>query len=119
MSTTTAYCPVCDRHVPLTETLAPLHEGEANLPDAPQLVCRAFGDRCTGAACPVSGYPSVVMGVRLARSDLRPDRDWLIIERDCNGCGRFTEMRAVDRTYAVCSECGTTNRWGEEPARPT
>jgi hypothetical protein len=110
MSARMIYCEVCQRQVPFTETAAPLHDSEASLPDAPQTVCLGFGQRCAHARCPVSGLPSVVMGVQLARSGLPPLEPWPLLEAECVGCGRVTEMEIVDSNYAFCPSCGTTHR---------
>jgi hypothetical protein len=112
-ATTTIYCPVCNRDVPISETQAPLHGGEAPLADAPQLVCLGYGSPCSGTKCPVTGLPSVVMGVQLARSGMTPEEGWRIIRMRCDGCDRITEMEVIDGSYASCSECMTTNRWSQ------
>lgn len=111
MSTSTVYCTACDKQVHLTCTAAPLHEGEANLPDAPELVCLTFGSRCAAGRCPISGLPSVVMGVRLAKSGLEPDEPWRTLRMQCDGCGRVTDQEVLDNVHAFCPVCGTTNRW--------
>jgi len=129
MSTSTVFCDVCDRDVHLTCTAEPLHQGEANLPDAPELVCLTFGSRCAGNRCPISGLPTVVMGVRLARSQVPAEEPQRTIHMHCGGCEQLTEMNILDNVYAFCPACGTTNRWfqlnmGEEeyvvatPERP-
>lgn len=111
MSTSTVYCEACDRDVHLTCTAEPLHQGEANLPDSPELVCLTFGSRCSGSRCPISGLPSVVMGVRLARSGLPAEERPRRITMRCDGCEAISEMDVLDNVYAYCPGCGTTNRW--------
>lgn len=107
----TVYCTACKQQVNLTFTAAPAHGGEANLPDGPELVCLTFGSRCAAETCPVSGLPSVVMGVRLARSGMDPEVPWRTVEMRCGGCERITTMEVVDNVHAFCTDCGTTNRW--------
>jgi hypothetical protein len=111
MSTSTVYCPACDKDVHLACTAAPLHEGEANLSDGNELVCLTFGSRCTAGKCPISGLPSVVMGVRLAKSGLEPDEPWRTIRMRCDGCEQVTEMEILDNVSAFCPVCNTTNHW--------
>ena len=91
-------------------TPMPLHGGQGTLPDAPDVVCLDFGERCTGQFCPMFGLPRMMMGVRLARSELRPD-GWTTVEAYCEGCERVTEMEVVDGTHAFCPVCHTTNRF--------
>jgi hypothetical protein len=111
MSTSTVYCTTCAKDVHLACTVAPTHLGEANLPDAPQLVCLSFGSRCAGGRCPISSLPAVVMGVQLARSGMEPEEPWRTIRMHCEGCERVTAMEVLDNVHAFCPECGSTNRW--------
>jgi hypothetical protein len=110
MDTHSAYCSACDQQVRIALTPAPLHGGQATLPDAPDVVCLDFGVRCTGQFCPMFGLPRVVMGVRLARSELRTD-GWTTVRGFCDGCERVTEMEVVNGTHAFCPICHTTNRF--------
>jgi phage FluMu protein Com len=111
MKNHTVYCPSCDKDVHVTLTPAPLHGGTSNIPDAPELVCLTFGSSCSSGRCPVSGLPSLVMGVRLARSGIDPDEPWSTIRVRCETCERVTEMEVLDDLHAFCPECQTTNRW--------
>jgi hypothetical protein len=108
-ATTTVYCPLCGKDVPFTETQAPLHAGEAPLPDAPQALCLGFGEQCSGVRCPVSGALAVVMGVQLAKSGLEPETGWRTVHQTCDGCGNLAQMKVIDDLYASCEQCGTTN----------
>jgi hypothetical protein len=72
METHIAYCSACDQAVRVAVTDAPVHSDQAPLRDG-ELVCLDFGERCTGSMCPMFGLPRVLMGVRLARSGLRPE----------------------------------------------
>jgi hypothetical protein len=108
MKTQLAYCSACDQQVRIMVTPAPLHEGHANLPD-PEVVCLDFGEKCTGALCPMFGLPSIVMGVRLARSGLRAE-PWTTVSAMCQGCGQLSDLQIIDRETAHCTVCGTTNR---------
>jgi hypothetical protein len=111
MEPRTAYCTACQAEVHLTLTPAPVHGGTSSLPDGNQLVCLTFGSRCAGGACPIGGVPSVVMGVRLARSGFDPDESWKLIHMHCASCGRVTEMEVLDNVHAFCPICETTSRW--------
>lgn len=108
MKTQLAYCSACDQQVRIMVTPSPLHEGQANLPD-PEVVCLDFGQKCTGTLCPMFGLPTIVMGVRLARSGLRAE-PWTTVSAMCQGCGQLSELQVVDEETAHCPVCGTTNR---------
>ena len=110
IETRKTYCPRCNRDVTVAITPAPAHEGHANLPDGGNIVCLEFGAQCTGPMCATFAVPRVVMGVRLARSGLRPER-LPTIQGLCDGCGRFVHMKAVDDTHALCPDCSTVNTW--------
>lgn len=109
MNTQLAYCSACDQQVRIVVTPAPAHEGHANIPDAPEVVCLDFGDRCTGRFCPMFGLPHVLMGVRLARSELRPG-GWKTVHALCDGCDQVTDMEVIDPNHAVCTVCHTSNK---------
>jgi hypothetical protein len=111
MENRTMYCPKCDHNVTVTLSPPPLHDGHASLPDSGEMVCLDFGPQCTsGKSCAVSALPAAVMGVRLARSGLRPDQ----LERVqalCEGCERVQQLEIVDETHALCPACDTVNLW--------
>ena len=102
-------CPRCDQQVRIVLTPAS-PDGHATVPDGTDVVCLDFREECTESACPVCGVAGIVMGVRLARSDLRPD-SWPVVWATCQGCQRTLDLEVLDRRYAYCRECGTTNRW--------
>jgi rRNA maturation endonuclease Nob1 len=52
--------------------------------------------------------PRIVMGVRLARTELGEGRMPTHAGR-CQGCGHVVELRDVDRDHGVCPDCGTVN----------
>lgn len=108
MKTQLAYCSACDQQVRIVVTPSPLHGGQANLPDT-EIVCLDFGETCTGAMCPMFGLPSILMGVRLARSGLR-DEGWTNIDAMCDGCGRLMPLQLLGPETAYCPTCGTTSR---------
>jgi hypothetical protein len=108
MDTHLAYCSACDQEVRIAVKPLPLHGGQANLADDGEIVCLEFGEKCTGQFCPMFGLPSVMMGVRLARSELRSE-GWKIVKGLCDGCNQVTEMQLIDRTHAFCTVCHTTN----------
>jgi hypothetical protein len=47
------------------------------------------------------GLPRILMGVRLARSGLRPEafRD---VKAPCQDCGEHVELQIIDNNYAHC-----------------
>lgn len=110
VQTRRTFCPRCSRDVTVAITPAPLHAGHATLPDFGEVVCLDFGTQCTGTMCAAFGLPRVVMGVRLARSGMRPER-LPKIRALCDGCGRLVEMSVVDPSHAHCPECSTVNTW--------
>ena len=95
MDTRTAYCSACDQQVRIAVTPASTFSGQAPVSDQPDVVCLDFGERCTGAMCPMIGLPRILMGMRLAQSGLRPDK-FERIEGVCSGCGNVTELEVLD-----------------------
>jgi hypothetical protein len=110
MQTHYAFCSACDRPVRVALTRAPVHGGQPMLEDGPELVCLEFGEQCTGEFCPMFGLPSILMGVRLARSDLSPET-WRTVQAPCEGCNSVQELQVLDRTHAHCPACGTINQF--------
>ena len=111
MDVKTAFCPSCDHEVRITVSPDPsVGGGQANVADGHQVVCLDFVDGCADKSCPFSGMPPIVMGMRLARSGIEPER-WKTVHALCDGCGEPRELEIVDSTYAYCTQCGTTNRW--------
>lgn len=110
METRKRYCPQCQHEVEVTLTPRPLHGGQATLPDGGQLVCLDFGAQCTDRRCAVSSLPREVMGIRLARSGLRPER-LEHVQALCDGCERVVELSVIDDAHAVCPDCDTVNLW--------
>lgn len=104
-----AYCPNCDKRVRVTVTDGAL-DGQANVSDS-EVVCLDFHEKCAEGTCPLYGLPGIVMGVRLARSGMKPIGEWDTVTGVCEGCGNVTRMEILDDTYAYCPECGTTNHW--------
>jgi hypothetical protein len=111
MESRLAYCTACDLQVPIAVTPGPVHGGQANLGDGPEVVCLHFGEHCTGEFCPMFGLPRILMGVRLARSEYEPDEGWRTIEAFCDGCGRVAEQQVLDAQHAHCAACGSVNRY--------
>jgi hypothetical protein len=105
------YCTHCQKEVLVVVKPAPQRGGQASLPDHDEVVCLDFGDRCDGEVCPLSRYRPVVMGVRLAKSGLRPQDEWRTVRAQCEGCGQVSEMDVLDLEHAYCTLCGTTNTW--------
>lgn len=110
MEVRTAYCSACDQPVRIVVTPASAFSGQAMVSDQPDVVCLDFGERCTGAMCPMVGLPRILMGMRLAQSGLRPE-NFEHVKGPCTGCGEIVEMEVLDRQYARCPSCGTRNRW--------
>ncbi len=110
METTLAYCSARDQKVRVAWTEDHAHEGHANLPDGPVLVCLDYGERCTGELCPMLGQKKILMAVRLARSGMR-EEGWPTFRGGCDACGRLTDLQVLDSSYVYCPECGSTGRW--------
>lgn len=109
MSEQFVYCPGCNHKVRLVLTEAHVH-GHANLPEGAQLVCLDFGEGCSEGACPLTGRPGVVMGMRLARSHLN-DEAFRTIHGECGSCGQLVELEMLDGEHAVCPVCEATNTY--------
>lgn len=108
MEISTVYCPGCNHKVRLTIT--PAHRsGHANLPEGGQVVCLDFGEGCSEGACPLTGRPGLVMGVRLARSHLPHEPRTLTAH--CEACDQVAVMEVLDATHAICSICDSTNEY--------
>ncbi len=107
MKTQMAYCSACDQQVRIVVTPQPLHEGQASIPDA-EVICLDFGDTCTGSMCPMFGLPSILMGVRLARSGLRT-QPWETVRALCESCGTVGDMHRIDVRHVNCPACGATS----------
>ena len=111
METKTAFCPRCDSPVRVTITAGPTASGgQANIQDD-QVVCLDFHDECGEGTCPLYGLPGIVMGVRLARSGLKPISEWDTVSGLCSGCEEPVSLEILDDKYAYCPQCGTTNEW--------
>lgn len=108
METQLAYCSACDQEVTIALRPLAVHGGQANVDDQAEVVCLDFGEKCTGEFCPMFGLPSLMMGVRLARSELRGE-GWKIVKGLCAGCDQVREMQMLDRKHAFCPVCNTTN----------
>jgi hypothetical protein len=66
------YCARCNREVRLAMTDAPLHGGQATLPDAPELICLECSDACVGEVCPLTNMSHVVMEHRKEQIEQLP-----------------------------------------------
>ncbi|HEX8903491.1 MAG TPA: hypothetical protein VF771_01475 [Longimicrobiaceae bacterium] len=108
METELAFCPTCRHDVHLAWTAAPTHEGHANIPDAPELICLDVAEGCSGGTCPLTDLARPVMALRLARSGLGHAPT---TRMRCGGCGQDVEMEVVDRSTLLCPVCGVVNRW--------
>jgi hypothetical protein len=104
-----AFCSKCDTSVHVTVTDSAL-DGQANVPGG-EVVCLDFHQKCADGKCPLYGLPGIVMGVRLARSGMKPIGEWETVMGLCDGCGNPVELEVLDDTYAYCPDCGTTNQW--------
>jgi endogenous inhibitor of DNA gyrase (YacG/DUF329 family) len=108
MLTHTAYCSACDQDVQVVVTDAPVYSDQAPV-SGPELVCLDFGSRCSGSLCPMFGLPRILMGVRLARSGLRPGA-FRTLTAPCQECGATVELQLLSEEYAHCPACGARNR---------
>lgn len=104
------FCSECKHDVKVTVTPQPLHNGHASLPDGGGMVCLNFGPQCRDERCAVSSLPRVVMGVRLAKSGLKP-ANLEHVQALCEGCEQVARLAVVNETHAVCPHCETVNRW--------
>jgi DNA-directed RNA polymerase subunit RPC12/RpoP len=109
MQTQSAYCSACDQDVRVVITDSPVHADQAPIADA-EVVCLDFGERCTGSLCPMFGLPRMLMGVRLARSGLRPEA-FQTVQAPCQDCGEVVDLQILDGAYVHCPACGSRNRW--------
>lgn len=110
MESRKVYCPKCGENVTVTVTPQPLHHGHATIDNGGEMVCLDFGPRCSGQYCAISALPRVVMGVRLARSGLRPEQ-LEHVQALCEGCERVVQLEVIDDTHAHCPVCDTVNLW--------
>lgn len=105
----TAYCSACDQDVRVVVTDAPVYSDQAPV-SGPEVVCLDFGQRCTGAMCPMFGLPSIMMGVRLASSGLRPDA-FATVTTQCRECNETVDLQIINDEYTYCPACGSRSRW--------
>jgi hypothetical protein len=108
MHTHIAFCSACDQDVRVAITDAPVHSDQAPVA-GPEIVCLDFGEKCTGSMCPMFGLPRILMGVRLARSGLRPEV-FRTLQAPCQECDAVGELKVIDRDVAFCEACGSRNR---------
>ena len=106
MQNQTAYCSACDKDVQIVITDEPSQDGHANVHDA-EVVCLEIGDACTGGLCPIGATSPVVMAARLVRNGLQTIMQ-PVFEAPCATCGRTTTHVMVERSHAICEDCGTT-----------
>lgn len=109
MEIETIYCPRCDGEVKTTVTPAPDHSTHASVRGG-EMICLDLGKGCTHGDCPLSHVSGVVMAVRLARSGMK-DQEFETIRAHCEGCRTPTQLKVIDKSLAICTECGATNRW--------
>ena len=106
MKTQIAYCSACDRDVHIVITDEPSQDGHANIHDA-EIVCLEIGDACSGSLCPIGATSPTVMAARLVRNGLQTIMQ-PVFQAACATCGRTTTHVIVERTHAICEDCGTT-----------
>jgi len=104
-----AYCSACDSPVRIAVTPSGAYSGQAPVADQPDVVCLDFGERCTGAMCPMIGLPRILMGIRLAQSGLRDS--WQTFKAPCQSCGMDVDFEVLDSKYALCPACNSRHRW--------
>ena len=109
VETRKVHCDHRGKEVAVAITPASSRDGHAMLQDHEEVVCLDFGEKCDGEICPLSRFRPVVMGVRLARSDLR--EEWTTVRAQCEGCGQVSDLKVLDKEHAFCVLCRTTNTW--------
>ena len=107
MKTVNAYCSACDQSVRLVLTDEPIQDDPSPIHDR-EVVCLEIGEHCSGALCPVSAVPPIVMAARLVRNGLQT-RMQPIASGHCPACENQTDFVIVSREYCICSQCGTTS----------
>lgn len=110
MDTKKTYCSHCQKLVEVGLSPAPAHRRVTDLPPEQELVCLDFGTGCSGNLCPLSGLPSLVMGVRMQRAPDAPDPEKHRVLTACHECGVEMEMPVLDESHARCPSCGVTNK---------
>jgi hypothetical protein len=98
------FCPACAHEVRVALTDEPPHDGQAPMPDA-ELVCLEISEPCGDATCPLLGVPTETLRYRLAHDGF--DTSTLLhVTAVCAGCGRATDLVALDSSHVYCTECG-------------
>ena len=110
MNSEVAFCSGCGREVRLVFTDPPPHDGQANLREDAEIVCLDYKEGCSEGKCPTTGKPGIVMGVRLAKSHMH-DEVFKTIHARCEACGQVSDLEVLDRIFALCTLCNSTNRW--------
>jgi len=107
------YCSARDRDVRVAFTDQPLYDAQAPVQDA-ESVCLEIGEPCSGAICPLFAVPVETLRFRLAREGF--DTSLLRhLAAPCIGCGRTTDLVALDQSHVYCTECGSVNAWKPIP----
>jgi hypothetical protein len=106
MESRTAYCSACDKDVRVVITDEPSQDGQANVHDS-EVVCLEIGDACTGSLCPIGATSPTVMAARLVRNGLQTIVQ-PVFQAMCPGCDRVTSHVIVERSHAICEDCGKT-----------
>jgi len=104
-----SYCSACDHQVRIAVTPGSAYSGQAPVADAPDVVCLDFGERCSGAMCPMIGLPRILMGIRLAQSGLADE--WQTFRAPCQSCGDTVDFEVLDASFAICPRCSARHRW--------
>lgn len=110
METDRIYCPKCEGEVRTVITPAPSQSTHASMDGGGELICMDMGEGCVHSDCPLSKVSGTVMAVRLARSGLE-DHRFETVRAHCEHCAQTADLKIVDKHFAVCSDCGQTNRW--------
>lgn len=105
-----AFCTACDQPVRIVVMPASAYSGQATVADQGDVVCLDFGEKCTGAMCPMLGLPRMLMGIRLARSGLA-DAAWQTFHAPCQSCGQTVDFEILDARFALCPACNARHRW--------
>lgn len=103
------YCGACAQQVRVVITPDSAWSGQAPVANSPEVVCLDFGTSCGGPTCPLTGLPTVLMGVALEESGFADEAQ--AFRGPCRGCEQVVDFEILDAKYAVCPICAARHRW--------
>lgn len=104
-----AYCAACAQQVRVVITPDTAWAGQAPVANTPEVVCLDFGTSCGGPTCPLTGLPTLLMGVNLAQSGFGEESQ--TFRGPCRNCDQIVDLEIIDAKYALCPMCGARHRW--------